>query len=69
MPEAQARIVAKQQARVHKRCHQKKPEDAALLLRLLACACYLVVIPAQAGIQACGGLSGSAKLVERPTSL
>ena len=29
MPEAQARIVAEQQARVHKRFHQKRPEDAA----------------------------------------
>ena len=29
MPEAQARIVAEQQARVHKRFHQKKPEDPA----------------------------------------
>ena len=28
MPEAQARIVAEQQARVHKRFHQKRPEDA-----------------------------------------
>ena len=28
MPEAQARIVAEQQARVHKRFHQKKPENA-----------------------------------------
>ena len=28
MPEAQARIVAEQQARVHKRFHQKKPEGA-----------------------------------------
>ena len=27
MPEAQARIVAEQQARVHKRFHQKRPED------------------------------------------
>ena len=51
MPEAQAGIVAEQQARVHKRCHQKKPEDAALLLRLPVYACYHFVIPAQAGIQ------------------
>ena len=29
MPEAQARIVAEQQARVHKLYYQKKPEDAA----------------------------------------
>ena len=28
MPEAQARIVAEQQARVHKLYHRKKPEDA-----------------------------------------
>ena len=28
MPEAQARIVAEQQARVHKRFHQKRPEGA-----------------------------------------
>lgn len=28
MPEAQARIVAEQQARVHRLYHQKKPEDA-----------------------------------------
>ena len=28
MPEAQARIVAEQQARIHKLYHQKKPEDA-----------------------------------------
>ena len=28
MPEAQARIVAEQQARVHKRFHQKRPKDA-----------------------------------------
>ena len=28
MPEAQARIVAEQQARVHKRFHQKRSEDA-----------------------------------------
>ena len=28
MPEAQARIVAEQQARVHKRFHQKRTEDA-----------------------------------------
>ena len=27
MPEAQARIVAEQQARVHKLYHQKRPED------------------------------------------
>ena len=64
MPEAQARIVAEQQARVHKRCHQKKPEDAAILLRLPVCAYYLVVIPAQSGIQAFGELSGSAELAE-----
>ena len=30
MPEAQARIVAEQQARVHKLYHRKKPEDPAL---------------------------------------
>ena len=28
MPEAQARIVAEQQARIHKLYHQKKPEGA-----------------------------------------
>ena len=30
MPEAQARIVAEQQARIHKLYHQKKPEGAEL---------------------------------------